>query len=295
MRGLFFILFTFISIFSTAQTQTKTILTTDQVELVTSTKGKGPVCIYVHGGPGMWSKSFEDLGGNKLEEKLQMIYFDQRGSGRSSSASNGDYSLDRMIEDIEEVRKAYQVDKIYLMGHSFGGILITNYAKKYPQHLEGLILLNATLSIKASMKAQIEYVNKTFNESFSTNEVDLMDNFGNARYAIGQKNLDYTFLTASKINYEYLNKVDEAKPQQYDFASKAFNIPEYLMDYTGITSQIKVPTLVIAGTEDYAIGVEHYKSFQFPNQKIKLIKGGHILYYEQNDLFLQTVYDFIQP
>lgn len=107
--------------------------------------------------------------------------------------------------------------------------------------------------------------------------------------------MDYTFLTTIKANYDELNKVDEAKPQQYDFASRAFNMPEYLMDYTNIISQINVPTLVIAGTKDYAIGIDHYKLFQFPNQKIILIEGGHILYYEQNDLFLQTINDFIQP
>lgn len=42
-----------------------------------------------------------------------------------------------------------------------------------------------------------------------------------------------------------------------------------------------MPVLVIAGKKGYAIGVDHYRQFNFPNQKTVLINGGHVLYYEQ--------------
>ncbi len=134
-----------------------TLLTSDGVKLYLKVSGRGSACIFVHGGPGAWSKSFECLGGNALEQNLTMYYYDQRGSGRSDAATNNDYSLARMVEDIENIRAATGADKVYLLAHSFGGILAYNYALKYPQHVKGLILLNATLSINHSLRNQIAF------------------------------------------------------------------------------------------------------------------------------------------
>jgi proline iminopeptidase len=39
-----------------------------------------------------------------IEQKMHMIYYDQRGSGRSAAAANGDYSMKRMEQDIDELR-----------------------------------------------------------------------------------------------------------------------------------------------------------------------------------------------
>lgn len=80
-------------------------VTSDSTKLFTKISGNGDLCIYVHGGPGMWSDSFENLKGKNLESRLKMVYYDQRGSGRSFAATNNDYSVNRMVEDIEDVRK----------------------------------------------------------------------------------------------------------------------------------------------------------------------------------------------
>ncbi|MNE80497.1 hypothetical protein D3C80_1770710 [compost metagenome] len=68
----------------------------------------------------------------------------------------------------------------------------------------------------------------------------------------------------------------------------------YFSDFTKETVSIKVPTLIISGTKDNNIGPEHYKLFKFPNQEVKIIKGGHILYYEQNKEFKDTVEAFVR-
>lgn len=67
------------------------IKTSDGIDLCLTVSGEGSPCIFVHGGPGAWSYSFEELGGRDLEDTFQMIYFDQRGCGRSSGSSNDDY------------------------------------------------------------------------------------------------------------------------------------------------------------------------------------------------------------
>ncbi len=52
-----------------------------------------------------------------------MIYLDQRGVCWSSSLKDGNYSMDRMIQDFEEVRETLGIKEWFTLGHSFGGIL----------------------------------------------------------------------------------------------------------------------------------------------------------------------------
>ncbi|QIY92315.1 alpha/beta hydrolase [Chryseobacterium gallinarum] len=269
------------------------VLTSDHVKLFTKKSGKGPVCIFIHGGPGAWSESFESLGGNKLESQLSMIYYDQRGSGRSGNAPEENYSLDRMVEDIEEIRKQSGTEKVYLLAHSFGGILATNYAQKYPERVKGIILANCTLNLKYSLQQQIRYMNQLMNTDFTLSDASLLPDFIKARNELGKQGLDYKMLSGNKSNVELLNKIDSKNPSTFDFAQKAFSIQEYWKDYTPFTQSIKTPVLVITGTKDHSIGEDHYASFLFPNQQIIKIDGGHILYYEKNKEFVKAVSDFV--
>ena len=100
--------------------------TSDGVELYFEIAGEGKPCLYLHGGPGYWSKSFQHFSGKLLEEHLQMVYLDQRGCGRSEHSPTQDYSLNRLIDDIEELRIFLGIEEWFVLGHSFGGILAVN-------------------------------------------------------------------------------------------------------------------------------------------------------------------------
>lgn len=271
-----------------------TFKTSDNVPLFLKVSGKGDVCIFVHGGPGAWSKSFEEFGGNVLEEKLTMCYFDQRGCGRSGSPADNNYSMDRMIDDIEEIRAHLKTGKVFVIGHSFGGILATKYAEKYPQHVKGLILLNSTLDINDSLLNQIAFMGKTLGKDFPIKSKDsILSTFFEAKQQIKKANLDYKMLSDNKANVEKLDSIDNSEKRNSSFAQHALSGPLYFSDFTRETASIKVPTLVISGTKDNNIGPEHYRLFKFPNQEVKIINGGHILYYEQNKAFKNAVEAFV--
>lgn len=251
-----------------------TYITSDGVSLYVHTAGKGAPCIFVHGGPGAWSKSFELLGGSNFESKLRMCFYDQRGCGRSGDAANNDYSLERMVADIEEIRTLSGADRVYIMAHSFGGILACKYAEKYPQHVLGLILLDVTLDIKQSLRSQIKYVNALTGSNIPGNEKDPMPSFYNAMATMREKQLSYKILSASKATTDKLDSVDATNKSNYTFAKLVFGIPDYFEDFTLSTASITMPVLVVTGTEDHAIGPDHYKRFRFPNQTTVAIKGG---------------------
>lgn len=251
-------------------------------------RGSGPPCIFVHGGPGAWSKSFEEMGGSELEKHFTMIYYDQRGCGRSESAK--DYRLKRMIQDLEEIRIHLHLDKVFLMGHSFGGIIATNYASVYSENVEGLILANATLNLKKSLKSQIKFSNELTGEKVdSKHKSILLNSFAQAKNNLQSKGLEYKTLTDNKASFELLESIDTASPSEYDFAQKVWDFPEYLKNYVFLSKKVDIPTLIIAGTEDHAVGPDHHKAFLFPNKEVKEIKGSHLLYYENNSEFVEAV------
>ncbi|KAA2245455.1 alpha/beta hydrolase [Chitinophaga agrisoli] len=269
-----------------------TILTSDSVALYVKKAGKGTPCIFVHGGPGAWSRSFEAMGGNNLERHLTMYYFDQRGCGRSQAAPNNDYSMDRMLADIESIRLLTGAEQVYIMGHSFGGILAFKYALKYPAHVRGLIMLNATLYIYNSLLSQIQFINLQLGTHFTVRDQDsLMSVFTAAKKALNEKGLEYTMLSDNKASIQKLDSIDSS-PRNTAFARYAFSNRVYLQDFTRETAALQTPVLVIGGTVDHNIGPEHYKLFKFPHQQVKIIPGGHVLYYEKNKEFTAAVWNF---
>ena len=104
------------------------------------TVGEGDPIIFIAGGPGgthVGLRSFDALADNHH----QLIYFDAFGRGKSDTAKNvTEYTLERDIDDIEALRKALKLDKITVLGHSYGGVVAQGYAIKYPGHLSHVIL-----------------------------------------------------------------------------------------------------------------------------------------------------------
>jgi len=106
------------------------------------TVGKGDPIFFIAGGPGgthRGLRSFDPLAVNNH----QLIYFDGFGRGKSDTAKVvSEYSLQRDIEDLEGLRKALKLQKISILGHSYGGLVAQGYAIKYPEQVSHLILAN---------------------------------------------------------------------------------------------------------------------------------------------------------
>lgn len=105
--------------------------TVNGAKLWVVTVGQGDPLFMIAGGPGgahIGLRSFDSLA-----SKFQLIYFDGFGRGKSDEAKDvKDYTLERDIEDLEGLRKAMKLDKINILGHSYGGLVAQGYAIKYP-------------------------------------------------------------------------------------------------------------------------------------------------------------------
>lgn len=301
MKNIHLLLFVFLAVIGISAQKSSTeqsFETSDHVKINYKVSGKGEACLYVPGGPGQGYPSFELLGGSSLEKNIQMIYMDQRGSGGSGTSEN--YHLEAMVEDIEELRLHLKLDKIFLLAHSFGGIIAVSYAKKYPQHTKGLILSNITLHFlnNDSLKEQIDYGNSLLQQKNKNVPTDsLSSELSKISSAMRKKRIGYKFLTEDIETIKQMDKIDSLHPRIIDFGmaviSKPKEFQEYYADYAPLTKDIQVPTLIITGKKDKAVGTQHYKTFQFPDQKVVSIDGGHLLYYEKNKKFINSVWNFV--
>ncbi len=107
-------------------------------------RADAPAVYYLHGGPGYNSFSFRDLAGDELED-FQLLYADQRGAGRSYSASP--FDLDLLADDVRAVLDALEIGSASLLAHGFGAQVAVRAASRTPERFERLVMVNPWLSM----------------------------------------------------------------------------------------------------------------------------------------------------
>lgn len=118
----------------------------DGVGLANGPRGmiERPTAFLIHGGPGIDHTGSKAMCG-PLTDTMQLVYFDQRGHGRSARGDASKYNLDENVEDLEALRLYLGLDRIVSIGASYGGIVAMAHAARYPNSVSHLVLV-ATFS-----------------------------------------------------------------------------------------------------------------------------------------------------
>ncbi|OEK01106.1 hypothetical protein BFP97_06110 [Roseivirga sp. 4D4] len=111
----------------------------NDTNLYIKTLGSGEPLIIIHGGPGLSHDYFlPHLG--KLSKEYRLIFYDQRGAGKSSKNQSPEtINLKTFAEDIEAIRNEFSLGRIHLFSHSWGAKIASEYAIRYPQNVSSLI------------------------------------------------------------------------------------------------------------------------------------------------------------
>jgi proline iminopeptidase len=108
-----------------------------QIWYKVSGTGTGTPVILLHGGPGFSSfylKPFEALGDDRI-----VIRYDQGGSGKSSPMSDTTlFTFARFVSELDSLRRHLGIDKVQLVGHSWGTMLAIEYYRAYPEHVAAI-------------------------------------------------------------------------------------------------------------------------------------------------------------
>jgi len=104
--------------------------------------GRGAPIIVLHGGPDFdISYLLPEL--DRLSDKFHLIYYDQRGRGRSADyVKPENVTLESEMADLDEVREHFHFGKVVLLGHSWGTVLALEYALRHPERVSRLVLMD---------------------------------------------------------------------------------------------------------------------------------------------------------
>ena len=108
------------------------------MELFYRKYGEGAPLIIVHGLYGA-SDNWVSIG-RRLAENFEVFLIDQRNHGRSPHSPEHNYDL--MVDDLYEFVEKLNIEKAILLGHSMGGKTVMHFAKRYPERVSALIVLD---------------------------------------------------------------------------------------------------------------------------------------------------------
>lgn len=104
--------------------------------------GQGQPIIVLHGGPD-FDHSYLLPEMDQLADTFRLIYYDQRGRGRSAQdVRPEDVSMSTEMEDLDRLRQHFGLETCALLGHSWGAVLALEYALRHPERVSRLVLLN---------------------------------------------------------------------------------------------------------------------------------------------------------
>jgi proline iminopeptidase len=171
--------------------------------------GSGPPVVVLHGGPGAHHDyllpGFDALAGGR-----ELIYYDQRGGGRSPVPRDVPVGWTEHVVDLEALRAAWGISRLTLAGYSWGGLLALLYALEHAERVERLALVSPAPSWRSARER--------FEARFSSRNLDPA--FQEARRALRESGLRERDLEA------YQRRIFELSVAPY------FHDPERARDLT---------------------------------------------------------------
>ena len=263
--------------------------------------------LLLNGGPGATHEYFECLESFLPAEGIEFIYYDQLGCGLSDNPKDTSmWSLPRYVEEVEQVRKALNLNKdnFYLLGHSWGGILAAEYAFKYQQNLKGLIISNMMMSCPEYGKYAQDVLAKQMKPEVlaEIRKMEAQKDFANPRYmGLLEPNFYAQHLCRIVPNPEpvvrSLGKMNQSLyvtmqgPSEFGVAGKLLT-----WDRVKDLPKLTVPVLSIGGKYDtmdpahmarIATQVQHGTALICPN-------GSHMSMYDDQAVYMAGLIKFLK-
>ena len=276
------------------------VTSSDGAKIHYRTFGSGKPLLIINGGPGMNSEGFEGMARTLSENRLTIIY-DQRGTGKStlSSLDSTTITMDLMIADIEALRKQLNIDKWSVLGHSFGGIVVSYYATRYPEHIDKIVLSSSggvDLGLLSDVQSSIDS-KLTKAEQDSVNywsaKIDAGDTSHFARLRRGI-NLAHAYV----IDPKFIPVIGERLTQGNQTVNQLIwsDLQRIHYDCTAGLKSYNKPVLIIQGAQDIVSKNIAEKSHEaFKNSRVVFM--DHCIHYgwlDNPEVYFKEVNSFLK-
>ena len=215
--------------------------------------GQGDPLVLMHGGP---SADLWTMGAfRRCADQFTLVFYDHRCNGRSVGIPVSSMTWENLTADADALREYLGFEKWAVLGHSFGGHVALEYALRYPDRVSQLVLLDTggdshwarenapkLLAQRGYSATKVELVRRWFSGEFSRREYfPILWRIGGA-YSHGSGWL------AMARELAYGGWRSRMRPDALIFAGRQLLDGWSVMNRLG---EITVPTLVMAGREDF--------------------------------------------
>ena len=270
-------------------------------------KPNGKTVVLLHGknfNGAYWKTTADAL----TKEGFRVIVPDQIGFGKSSKPTDYQFTFQQLAHNTKAVLDELKIDKIYLLGHSMGGMVATRFSLMYPETVEKLILENPIGLEDWKLVAPYTSIDKNY-------ETELKADYESTKKYQSQSYYDnkwkpeydeWVYLLTGWTKAPNYPKVALVNAKTSDMIFTQPIVYEF--------QNLNVPTLLIIGTRDRtAIGKANVKDPKIAEtmgrydllgkatqQKIKNSKlveinnVGHLPHIEVFDRFIKPVKEFLK-
>jgi proline iminopeptidase len=233
------------------------------------TLGEGPLRVMLHGGPGAshdyLRPQLDAIGG-------RLFYYDQRGSGQSPG---GPVGWREHVEDLEQIRHELSVEKMTLVGYSWGSLLAMLYALEHADRVEKMVLLSpAPAAARERAETQRRMTQKRDDIEALRAKLDLKDRRN--RFALAVAGYFYDPSRALELTPFLVQQ----RAEQAVWSS----LGDY--DLRPRLRSLEIPTLVVHGRQDpIPIETARATAEALRADLFELERCGHVPYVEGPQLF----------
>lgn len=259
---------------------------------------EGTPLLVVHGGPG-FSTITEGI--KELSEDRPVYFYDQLGGGRSEKADSSDtYTVEYFMDELADVRNSLGLDKVILLGHSWGGGLVASYIlRNKPEGICSLVLVSPFLSAPAYQRDALRNLERLPEK---TKEIikrcDSEGNYGE-EYQNAMVEFYKTYMCKLRPMPGFLMQAYAMMSEEIYgklWGPSDLKLVGTLRDFDLMPElgQLDLPVLLISGDSDET-GVEEMAGFMhaIPGSRLAVLPGAaHMNYLDQPELFRSVIKSF---
>lgn len=262
--------------------------------------------VVLHGGPDFnHSYLLPEL--DRLSSAFRLIYYDQRGRGKSSrGVAPQDVSLKSEVDDVDRLRKYFGLGTIAVLGHSWGGLLAMEYATCHSDHVSQLILMNAAPASHADFLrfrrqrqtaetptlAKMQTIAST--RKFADGDIETEADYYRAHFSRALHQPDHLEQVVGRLRAHFTPEdIVKARAIESRLYAETWLSPDY--DLLARCRKLKVPTLIIHGDHDL-IPLECAGNIAeaVPGSRLVVLSEcGHFSYLERPAEVVGAIVDFL--
>jgi len=265
-------------------------------------EGQGLPLVLINGGPGGTHHVFHPEF-SQLKDVARIIYYDQRGTGKSSHDPTGNtYTIKQAIEDLDELRKTLGFDRWVVLGWSYGGLLAQCYTLAYPKHVSGLVLVASSEALPSTihkrsrtrlfLSQEEQDTIKNIWSKLEAGELTLQQSTYNAQLNGDWKRQNYYKPTQSEIIRSTLYEWQPAQNFRTFIGSEQQKI-----NLHGLFDDFKILTIIFEGRWDLTWDTDKFELMQknHPHAKLHIFeKSGHRIFGDEQEKFFTLVRTFLK-